>query len=66
MKKNQQQIQKRLQELSVAKSELTTGDTSGLVYVRLSPGSVFVVTPRIDALRKVQHEIDDLTELQKS
>lgn len=57
---HQQHIQQRLQELSVAKSELTSGDTSGLVFVRQSPGAVFVVTPRADAIKKVNDEIDAL------
>ena len=32
--------------LRVAKSELTSGDTSGKVYMRLSPGSVSFLTKR--------------------
>lgn len=56
----QQQIEQRLQELSVAKSELTSGDTSGLVYIRQSPGAVFIVTPRADVFKKVNDEIDAL------
>lgn len=50
--------QQRLQELTVAKSELTSGDTSGLVYARPSPGAVFMVAPRTDVLQKINEEID--------
>eukprot|EP00804_Cyclotella_cryptica_P028687 CCRYP_008196-RC/>CCRYP_008196-RC protein AED:0.45 eAED:0.67 QI:0/0/0/1/0/0/2/0/94 len=56
---NQQQIKQQLQELTVAKTELTSGDTSGLVYVRSSPGAAFLVTPRLDVLRKVVEEMDE-------
>lgn len=61
MRMNEKQIQQRLQELRVAKSELTSGDTTGLVYVRTSPGAAFIVSPRMDALQKVQDEITELT-----
>ena len=52
--------QKQLQELTVAHTELTAGDTSGLVYVRKSPGAAFLITPRVEALRDVQKKIDEL------
>ena len=61
MRMNEKQIQQRLQELRVAKSELTSGDTTGLVYVRTSPGAAFIVSTRMDALQKVQDEITELT-----
>ena len=61
MRKDEKQTQQRLQELTVAKAELTSGDTTGLVYVRTSPGAAFIVTPRMDALQKVQAEITELT-----
>ena len=61
MRMNEKQIQQRLQELRVAKSELTSGDTTGLVYVSTSPGAAFIVSPRMDALQKVQDEITELT-----
>jgi hypothetical protein len=56
-KMNQNQQQQRLQELTVLKSELTTGDTSGLVYARHSSGAAFLVMPRVDVLKKVTEEI---------
>jgi hypothetical protein len=62
---DEQQNQKQLQELTVAKSELTSGDTTGLVYVRPSPGAVFLVTPRVDALKQVEGEMDALTKQQQ-
>lgn len=52
--------QHQLQELAVAKSELTHGDTSGLVYVQSSMGAAFLVTPRRDALRIVEEKIASL------
>lgn len=61
MSKDEKQTQQRLQELTVAKAELTSGDKTGLVYVRTSPGAAFIVTPRMDALQKVQAEITELT-----
>jgi len=63
---NAQQIQRRLQELTVIKSELTSGDTSGLVYSRPSPGAVFFATPRVDVLKTVQDQIAELNRKQKS
>ena len=56
----QRQKEKQLQELTVAKAELTGGDTSGLVYVRSSPGAAFLIKPRVEALKDVQQKIDEL------
>ena len=55
-----QQLQKKVQELTVVKSELTGGDTSGLVYVRPSAGAAFMVTSRSEALKGVQEQIGTL------
>ena len=45
----------------VAKAELTAGDTTGLVYVRSSPGAAFLlVAPRSEALRGVERKIEML------
>jgi chaperonin cofactor prefoldin len=56
----QQQQQHQLQELTVAKSELTHGDTSGLVYVQSSIGAAFLVTPRSEAVRQVEEKMQSL------
>ena len=56
----QQQRQKQLQELTVARAELTGGDTSGLVYARSSVGAAFLLTPRADALMDVEKMIQSL------
>lgn len=52
--------QQLLQELIVAKNELTNGDTTGLVYVQSSIGAAFLVTPREEAIRKVEEKIHQL------
>ncbi|KAL9179441.1 hypothetical protein ACHAXT_008731 [Thalassiosira profunda] len=57
MTNQQQQKQQHLQELTVARAELTGGDTPGLIYVRASRGAAFLVTPRADALRDVETKI---------
>ena len=58
---NQQQSrQKELQELTVAKAELTEGDISGLVYTRSSKTSALLITPRIEALKKIEEKISKL------
>ena len=58
---NQKQSrQKELQELTVAKAELIGGDTSGLVYTRSSKTSALLITPRIEALQKVEEKISKL------
>eukprot|EP00584_Thalassiosira_punctigera_P008658 CAMPEP_0172539296 /NCGR_PEP_ID=MMETSP1067-20121228/10514_1 /TAXON_ID=265564 ORGANISM="Thalassiosira punctigera, Strain Tpunct2005C2" /NCGR_SAMPLE_ID=MMETSP1067 /ASSEMBLY_ACC=CAM_ASM_000444 /LENGTH=74 /DNA_ID=CAMNT_0013324953 /DNA_START=96 /DNA_END=320 /DNA_ORIENTATION=- len=59
-----QQRQQQIQELSVAKVELTRGDTSGLVYVRPSVGAAFMVTPRAEALKGVEKKIKTLKQNQ--
>ncbi|KAL3764657.1 hypothetical protein ACHAWO_010461 [Cyclotella atomus] len=61
---NQQQQQQRLQELTVLKSELTTGDTSGLVYARPSSGAAFLVVPRVHVLKRVTEEMETLKKQQ--
>jgi len=61
----QQQRQQQMQELTVAKVELTRGDTSGLVYVRRSVGAAFMVTPRVDALNEVEKKIESLKKEQR-
>lgn len=42
-----------LSALRVAQAELISGDTSGKVYMRLSPGSVAFLTDRSKAKEKV-------------
>ncbi|KAL3817120.1 hypothetical protein ACHAXA_009951 [Cyclostephanos tholiformis] len=64
---HQQQHQKQqriLDELAVAKSELTSGDVSGLVYVQSSPGAAFLVVSRSEALRGVERKIEELSKIQ--
>ena len=56
----QKKKQQQLQELTVAKVELTGGDTSGLVFVRPSVGAAFLITPRGEALRGVETKIETL------
>lgn len=53
------QPQPTLEELIVAKAELTSGDTSGLVYVRSSPspGAAFLIEPRKEVVRLVESKI---------
>lgn len=59
---HQQSRQKELQELTVAKAELIGGDTSGLVYTRSSKSSssALLITPRVDALKKIEEKISIL------
>lgn len=57
---NPQSRQKELQELTVAKAELTGGDISGLVYTRSSKTSALLLTPRVEALKKVEEKISIL------
>lgn len=56
----QQNHKLALEELAVAKVELTSGDTTGLVYVRSSPGSAFLVESRSEALRIVERKMEML------
>jgi len=51
------QPQPTLEELIVAKAELTSGDTSGLVYVRTSPGAAFLIEPRKEVLSLIESKI---------
>jgi hypothetical protein len=43
--------------LRVAQSELVSGDTSGKVFMRLSPGSVAFLTDRDKAKQKLASQI---------
>ena len=52
--------QDEIHELKVAKSELMSGDVTGLVYCRNSPGSAFLVTPRVEAIRDVEQKMKQL------
>ncbi len=72
MNKQQQQ----LHELSVTKTELTAGDTSGLVYVRSSNSNntsatkggnttAFLVTPRQDVIREVDEKLRKIEQQQQ-
>jgi len=54
------QIADEIHELRVSKAELMSGDVTGLVYCRKSPGSAFLVTPRIDAIREVEKRTKQL------
>lgn len=58
--RQKQTVEQQIQELTVAKSELISGDTSGLVYVRSSPGAAFFVTSRGKALEGVDSKIGEL------
>lgn len=61
MDQQQDQNEKRqLQELAVARAELFGGDTSGLVYVRSSPGAAFLVTPRREAVKKIDEKVQSI------
>jgi hypothetical protein len=59
-----QQRQPTLEEMVVAKTELTAGDVSGLVYARSSPGAAFLVVSRSEALRGVERKIETLSKIQ--
>eukprot|EP00569_Conticribra_weissflogii_P003063 CAMPEP_0171334376 /NCGR_PEP_ID=MMETSP0878-20121228/4614_1 /TAXON_ID=67004 /ORGANISM="Thalassiosira weissflogii, Strain CCMP1336" /LENGTH=74 /DNA_ID=CAMNT_0011835449 /DNA_START=47 /DNA_END=271 /DNA_ORIENTATION=- len=59
-----QTIHQQIQELEVVKSELTSGDTSGLVYVQPSTGAAFFVTPRGNAIEGVERKINELNRSQ--
>ena len=63
MNKQQQQLHK----LSVTKTELTAGDTSGLVYVRNggSNTTAFLVTPRQDVIREVDEKLRKIVQKQQ-
>jgi hypothetical protein len=71
MNKQQQQS---LHELNVTKTELTSGDTSGLVYVRSTGNAgmttttattAFLVTPRQDVIREVDETIHKIRHQQQ-
>jgi len=47
--------------LRVAKSELTSGNTSGRCYVQPSAGAAFFLTDRHDAVNDIGREIRDRT-----
>jgi len=60
------QRHRALEELVVAKAELTAGDTTGFVFVRSSPGAAFLlVAPRSEALRGVERKIELLKQRQE-
>ena len=63
MNKQQQQ----LHELSVTKTELTAGDTSGLVYVRNGGNTTtaFLVTPRQNVIREVDETLRKMEQQQQ-
>ncbi len=68
----QRELQQQLHELNVTKTELTSGDTSGLVYVRntgnnaaSSTTTAFLVTPRQDAIREVNEKIRKIEQQQQ-
>jgi hypothetical protein len=46
-----------IQELQVAKSELTSGNTSGEIYIQTSKGSAFLMTERAKAIQEVDKMI---------
>ena len=48
-----------LESLKVAQLELVSGNTSGNVFVQLSPGAVFFHTDRQNAKRKVRDDISN-------
>ena len=61
--------QQLLHELSVARTELTAGDTSGLVYVRSSGNTAgnttaFLVTPRLEVIREVDEKLRSIEQQQ--
>ena len=60
MEQQQRERQQKIDELKVAKVELTRGDTSGRVYVRRSAGEAFMITPRGEALRGYEEEMQKL------
>lgn len=55
-KKDKQQ----LESLRVAQLELVSGNTSGNVFVQLSPGAVFFHTDRQNAKEKIRNDISKL------
>jgi len=63
--------QQLLHELSVTRTELTAGDTSGLVYVRSSgntagnTSSAFLVTPRQEVIREVDEKLRSIEQQQQ-
>jgi len=62
--------QQLLHELSVTRTELTAGDTSGLVYVRSSGNAdgnttAFLVTPRQEVIREVDEKLRSIEQQQQ-
>jgi len=63
--------QQLLHELSVTRTELTAGDTSGLVYVRSSGNTAgnttaFLVTPRLEVIREVDEKLRSIEQQQQT
>jgi len=54
---DQQQLRLRVEQLRVADQELSSGNTRGEVYVRLSPGSVAFLTDRPVAQARVSRQL---------
>ena len=62
--------QQLLHELSVTRTELTAGDTSGLVYVRSSGNTAgnttaFLVTQRQEVIREVDEKLRSIEQQQQ-
>eukprot|EP00984_Skeletonema_dohrnii_P016803 scaffold7526_cov115-Skeletonema_dohrnii-CCMP3373.AAC.2 len=62
--------QQLLHELSVTRTELSAGDTSGLVYVRSSGNTAgnttaFLVTPRQEVIREVDEKLRSIEQQQQ-
>ena len=49
----------KIESLRVAQAELCSGDTSGAVYLQLSPGSVIHLTDRSLAIDLVSRKIQE-------
>jgi hypothetical protein len=59
------QQQPTLEELIVAKAELTSGDTSGLVYVQSSHGAAFLIQPRKEVVKLLEGKIASIKKQQQ-
>jgi hypothetical protein len=49
----------------VAKAELTSGDTSGLVYVQSSHGAAFLIQPRKEVVKLLEGKIASIKKQQQ-
>ena len=56
-KQDDETIDRKVNELRVAQSELVSGNTNGQVFMRLSPGAVAFVTDRSDAQDRVAAQL---------